>query len=340
MDHVGDVAGTVVSAYGLQPVEVTPIPVDAKRVYYRVTDGSGRQWFAKICPDLAALQQERDAAELAEYARAGDVPVPGVRRTRAGTLVADTGRLPMSLWQYVADAETAEGGLTGRRWQTVGAVVGRLHRHLADHPAAVPTVRAAAGVCDIERSRMSFDRLITAYRGRVRLGTYEAWALEVAEQRRALLDRLAAILSRLPELTVQIVHGDLASPNILLRGDEVAAVIDFWPPMPRYVSWEIARIGCDPRTVLAGDQWVRGLPELLAAYREENPAARLADLVSSVAVGCVWTLASAYTLVEPLDRPGAADASLLAYGRARHDAAVVVLDRLDEVQEMLRDHLR
>ncbi|GAB3430647.1 aminoglycoside phosphotransferase/kinase family protein [Flindersiella endophytica] len=144
----------------------------------------------------------------------------------------------------------------------------------------------------------------------------------------------------LSQLTVQIVHGDLASPNVLLRDDKVAAIIDFWPPMQRYVSWEIVRIGCDPGTVLAGDQWVTGLPDLLAAYREEHPAARPVDLISSVAVGCAWTLASTYTLVEPLERPNVVDASLLAYGRARHEAALAVLDRLDEVQEMLHDHFR
>jgi hypothetical protein len=89
--------------------------------------------------------------------------------------------------------------------------------------------------------------------------------------------------------------------------------------------------------VLAGDQWVTGLPELLTAYRLGNPAARLDDLVSAAVVGCAWTLASAYTLVEPLERPGAASASLLAYGQARHQAALVVLDRLDEIQEILLD---
>lgn len=71
-----------------------------------------------------------------------------------------------------------------------------------------------------------------------------------------------------------------------------------------------------------------------------NSAARLEDLVSAVALRCVWTLASEYTLVEPHDRPSAANASLLAYGQARHRAHLVLLDRLDEIQEMLDDHLQ
>jgi hypothetical protein len=334
------VAGTLVLAYGLHPAEVTRIPAGTATINYLVTDHSGGQWFAKVYRDRTVLQRERDAVELAEFARAGHVPVPGVRRTREGKLVEDTGPLPMSLWQYIADAETAESGLTGGRWQAVGAVLGRLHRCLADHPVAAPTVRPAAGVRDLVVSRANFDRLITEYSRRRTLGPFEEWALDAAKQRRALLDRAAAILARLPELTEQIVHGDLASPNLMLRGDKVAAVIDFQPPTTRYVSWEIARIGCDPRTILLGDQWVTGVPELLAAYRDEHPAARVDDLISVAAVGCAYTLTSTYPLAEPLDNPSAVNHSLQAYGRARHEAALVLLDQLDEIQQVLRDQLR
>ncbi|MEV5961837.1 hypothetical protein AB0L70_08735 [Kribbella sp. NPDC051952] len=96
----------------------------------------------------------------------------------------------MSLWEYVDDAETAEGGLTGARWEAAGAVLGRLHRRLAEHPTASP------------------------------------------------------------------------SPNLLLRGDQIAAV------------------------------------------------------------------ASTYPLTEPLDDPSAVDESLQIYARARHEAALILLDHL------------
>lgn len=334
------VAGTLVVAYGLHPAAVTRIPAGTATVNYLVTDQSGGQWFAKVYRDRTVIQREQDAVELAEFARAGDVPVPGVRRTLEGQLVAGSGQLPMSLWEYVADAETAESGLTGGRWRAVGAVLGRLHRCLADHPESAPTVRPGARVRDLDRSRANFDRLITEYSRRRTLGPFEEWALDAAKQRRSLLDRAAAILAGLPELTEQIVHGDLASPNLMLRGDKVAAVIDFQPPTPRYVSWEIARIGCDPRTVLLGDQWITGLLELLASYLDECPAARLDDLISVAAVGCVYTLASTFPLAEPLNNPSGVNQSLQAYGRARHEAALVLLDRFEESQHALRDHLR
>jgi Ser/Thr protein kinase RdoA (MazF antagonist) len=335
-----DVAGELSVGYDLRPVEVIRIPAGTATINYRVTDDTGGQWFAKVYRDRALLERERAAVELAEFARSGQLPVPSVRRTREGELIKDSGPLPMSVWEFVTDAETAEGGLVGRRWPEIGAMLGRLHRRLAEHAAATPTLRPAAGVYDLDQARARFERLITEYGERGRLDPFGAWAADAVEQRLALLDRVGVILAGLPELTVQIVHGDLASPNLLLRGDEVAAVIDFQPPTPHYLSWEIARIACDPRTVLLGDQWIAGLPELIDAYRDEHPAARPEDLSSLVSVGCAYTLASSYPLAEPLKTTGPVEESLQEYGRARHQAALVLLDRLDDVRELLLDRVR
>ncbi|MFD7919650.1 phosphotransferase enzyme family protein [Streptomyces sp. NPDC059740] len=334
------VAGTLILAYGVHPAEVTQIPVGTATWNYLVTTGSGRRYFAKVYLCHASVAREREAVELAAFARSGGVPVPAVHPTREGALVEKVGRLPMSLWEYVDVAETAEGGLAGARWPAVGTVLGRLHRHLGTHPAAVPRVRDGAEVCDLKRARARFEHLVSEYGRCGRLSPFEEWALDAARQRLALLDRVAVILDGLPALTEQVVHGDLAAPNLLLRGDKVAAVVDFQPPRPRYLAWEVARIGCDPRTVLLGDEWLTGLPALLAAYRDEYPGLPLEDLLCSVAVGCAYTLASTYPLAEPLDDPAAVDAPLEAYGRARHEAALMLLDRLPEVEGVLRDALR
>lgn len=322
------VAGTLERCYGLHAAEIARIPAGTATANYAVTDVAGGRWFAKVYRPHSDLRREREALELAGYARARGVPVPRLRRTRDGRLLQDAGPTPMSLWEYVADAVTAEGGLTGERWRTAGAVLGRLHRVLAGHPAARPALSPATGLCDVDRARARYERLIGEYGRRDALGAFGAWALDAVRERAALLDRVAAILARLPALTTQIVHGDLASPNVLLRGDQVAALIDFQPPEPRHVSWEIARIGCDPRTVLLGGQWVAGLSELLGAYRDEHPGARVDDLASVVAAGCAYTLASTYPLAVPLDDPDAAGPALEAYARARHEAALVLLDQL------------
>ncbi|HWD80658.1 MAG TPA: phosphotransferase [Kribbella sp.] len=317
-------------SYGVGAVEVQRIEGGTNTVNYRVVDGDGRPWFAKVY--RGGLEQERAAIGLTAYAGRAGVPVPEVRRTLDGAVIDE--RMPMSLWEFV-DGETAEGGISGERWPAVGTVLGRLHRRLAEHPAAVPTLRPATGARDLERARTQFDQVIATFRARAELSPFEEWACEAALERRALLGQAGAILAELPPLTVQVLHGDLASPNLMLNGDTVAAVIDFQPPRPGYVAWEIARIGADPRTVMLGDQWIDGFAVLLEAYREEHPAARPDDLLSAVAVGCAYTLGSTF----PLAEPPPITSSLELYARARHSAALVMFERLAEVAEYLRDRL-
>lgn len=335
------VAGTLHVAYRIQPAEVAQVPSGTNTTNYRVTDRDGRLWFAKVYRDHPTLQRERAAVELAEFARAAGAPVPAVRRTSEGDLVEARSLVPMSLWTFLPDTDTAEGALTGGRWPAVGEAVGQLHRLLGGHPAFRPGLRPGAGVCDLPGNQARFERMITAYESNPDPGEFERWALEACRERLAVFGRLAKLLGSLPELMVQIPHGDLASPNVLLRGQTVAGIVDFQAPRARYTVWEIARIGCDPRSLLLGwDAWVSGLSRLLAAYRGAHPDARFEDLLATVVVGCVSMLASTYPLAQPLEAPGEMTASLEIYARARHEAALMLLDRLDEASEVLRDGLR
>lgn len=318
-------------SYGVDAVELHRIDAGTNTINYRVVDADGRRWFAKVY--RGRLEPERAAIELTAYAGQGAVPVAAVRRTLGGAVIDE--RVPMSLWEFV-DGETAQGGITGERWPAVGTVLGRLHRRLAEHPAAVPSLRPATGVRDIERSKRQFDELITTFQARDELSPFEEWACEAALERRALLGRAGAILAELPPLTVQVLHGDLASPNLMLTGDAVAAVIDFQPPRPGFVAWEIARIGADPRTVLLGDQWIDGFGVLLDAYRDEHPAARPDDVLSAIAVGCAHTLGSTF----PLAEPPPVSPSLELYARARHAASLQILERLPDLHERLRSGWR
>lgn len=305
------------------------IPAGTSTDNFVVESGRGERWFAKVYHDHRSLAQEQDAIDLAMYARAGGVPVPAVRRDAAGSSIVRSGDIALSLWEYVEGAETAEGGLAGERWGNVGAVLGRLHRRLATHPDARPSTRPAVELCDMPEARLDYDRIIVEYTQRHVLDEDQAWALDAALHRRSLLPRVQSMLEHLPPLTVQILHGDRAAPNLMMRGDDVAAVIDFQPPSPHHLAWEIARIGCDPRTIVRNSEWLTGLARLLEAYEQENPTVQ-SDMRSIVAAGCAYTRASTYPLKAPLQAPAVNHAGLMEYGRVRHIAALEMLDSLND----------
>ncbi|MEV5463248.1 aminoglycoside phosphotransferase family protein [Streptomyces cellulosae] len=307
---------------------------------YVARDSDGGRWFVKAYPASADLDEERKALELGQFARLGGVPAPDVRRTLHGDLIATADGMAVSVAAYVENAETAEGGLFGERWATVGETVGRLHRTLARHPAGPPRRVPAREVCDVKRAGKRLERLLARYTERPPASEFAAWAQETAAQRLDALPTVAAMLKALPTtLTAQTVHGDLASPNMLLREQHVAAVIDFRPPGHRSPVWELGRIVLDPRTVLAQPDWPTGLADAVAAYRAANPALSAEELLAVPRVAAGYLACSVYPLSEPLDDPAAVTRELEAYGRNRQAAMAALCERLTEAEEVLHDLL-
>lgn len=341
-DRIMAIADTLVLAYGLHPAEIARIPEGTATDNYAIVDRTGRRYFAKVYRDRDRLDLDRASVELSEFAADGGVATARATRTREHELIETHGRLPMSLWSYVPHTETAEGTLAGARWAAVGAAMGHLHRRLAAHAAAPPTLQPGAALCDVAAARDRFERLVLAYQLRPRLGEFETWALQAARERQAALGDVERILASLPQLTVQVMHGDLAGPNVLLKNDDVAAIVDFGPPKPGYLAWEIVRLGCDPASVLSNgmESWLKGYTDLALAYRDANPKAPADDLLFSLRVGCAAKLCSAFPLSAPVERPHVVDAALESYARARHQAALMLLDRLPVLEDALRDALR
>ncbi|MFB6717049.1 phosphotransferase enzyme family protein [Streptomyces sp. NPDC056237] len=341
-EQIEAIAETLVLGYGLHPAEITRIPEGTATDNYAIVDQTGRQHFGKVYRTGSDLDLELASVELSEYAADGGVATARATRTREHELIATHGRLPMSLWSYVPHTETAEGTLAGARWAAVGEAMGRLHSRLATHPAAAPALEPGAAICDVATARERFVRLIFAYQQRPSQGEFEAWALRAARERHAVLGDVESILTALPPLTVQVMHGDLAGPNVLLRNDDVAALVDFGPPTPGYLAWELMRLGCDPKSFQTHgvEKWLTGYTDLALAYRDANPTAPADDLLSSVRVGCTAMLCSAFPLSAPVDRPHLVDAALESYARARHAAALTILEQLPALEEVLCDALR
>ncbi|MEU3046823.1 phosphotransferase [Streptomyces sp. NPDC006984] len=337
------VAGILALLYRIAPTAVSQGPAGTATRNYLAEDREGGRWFVKAYPPGTDVAEERQALALGETARRAGVSVPAVRRTVSGDVIASAGGLSVSVAQYVADTQTAEGGLSDGRWAAVGEAVGRLHRVLAGHPAGPPRPVEARAVCDVARAGRRLEEFLAGWEAAPPSpGGFAAWCAQTAEQRRAALPEVAARLEKLPAtLMTQVVHGDLASPNLLLRGEAVAAVIDFRPPSHRSAAWELGRIVLDPRTVLARpDEWIPGLARAVVAYRAANPRLPAEDLLAVPRVAAGYLACSVYPLSEPLNDPAAVTPALEAYGRARHEATGVLWERLDEAEAVLDDVLR
>ncbi len=283
--------------------------------------------FLKAYRSAGAAIEAAEAIEVTNFAGSGGVPVPRVIPTIDGESIAHAPEAHLSVWEFVTNATTAEAALNTDGWRNLGEVVGRLHTHLATHPSHRPHRRPPSEILDVDRCTAMYDELIDEY---AELGpapgTFAAWARAALKLRRSLLPRAERALAELPDLTVQVVHGDLSALNVLMRGQEVAAIIDFQRPSPHFVAWEIARIACDPRAVARHGGVEPAFGRFRESYVAANPGARQADLDASVAVGAAYTLASTYPLNVALRQPAEFDTAMETYGRNRHDAAVLMLE--------------
>ncbi|MFG2896148.1 phosphotransferase enzyme family protein [Streptomyces zaomyceticus] len=327
--------------FGIVPASLAEGPSGTETSNYVAETAAGDRWFVKTYAAGTDLARAEDAARLSEYARLCGVPVararPVVDQER---LVASYKGTALSVTAYVAGADTADGRLTGRRWEAVGAAVGRLHRGLARHPLGPPALGARDRSFDPGRARRRLTDLVRRYEAEPPRSGFEQWASRTARERLAALPLVERLLEKAPSRTTsQLVHGDLSGPNVLLRGDRVAAVIDFRPPDRRDAMWELGRLALDPRTVLTHADWPQGLARLVAAYHELHPALPVGELVSVVRLAAAYLGCTVYPLNTVVDGLGPVTPSLEAYARNRALAAVELRERLDEAEELLRDRL-
>ncbi|GAA4475598.1 phosphotransferase enzyme family protein [Phytohabitans houttuyneae] len=333
----GAVSKALADVYGLAGVGLQRVLSGVATVNFVADADHGRRVFVKAYQPGADLVKERAAIELSEFAAARGVPTARVLRSERGEVLHMGELAAISVWEFVAGQSGEDVGLSQSQMIAVGSVVGHLHRILSVHPAA-PRRPETGTLCDLGKAARKLERVLRELsRGTALDSDFRAWATEVLLWRQALLPRLATMLEHLPALTSQVVHGDLAVPNVLFHDGQVAAVIDFRPPLPRAVAWEVSRLGCDPRTVLRGDDWVRGFAGLATAYREENPQLPDGDLVAAVRAWVCYSGASIYPFDDLVDRRALLPESLQRYAMDRHHALVAVLERLDEAEAVLRE---
>ena len=330
-----DLAHVVGGAYHLPDLWLRRLPHGAATLNYQGR-ATGRRVFVKHYPPGADLAAERAAIDLSRFAGRAGVPTPAVLPARDGSPIHRTpGGGAVSVWEWVDGQWSGAPGMTAAQMGTVGVVTGRLHRILATHPASSPHPQTAQQWCHPQRCAHELRALLAVVAGTAHPDAFTVWAGEVLRWRLALLPRIAALLAGLPPLRSQVLHGDLAAPNVLWRGANLAALIDFRPPRARPVCWELGRIGCDPRTVPRED-WPDGVAALVANYHAECPETPTADLRALVPAWVCYTAASVYPFGDLLTGTPLLPDDLRAYAKARQQALTTVLDNLPALDERVQ----
>jgi Ser/Thr protein kinase RdoA (MazF antagonist) len=151
-----------------------------------------------------------------------------------------------------------------------------------------------------------------------------------------VIDKIPGLLAELPELTAQILHGDYSPVNLLFDGEQLSAVLDFRPPDPFLIAYDLGRMAFYPNTVVYDPGWMGAARTLITAYQEANPGVAAADIRSCARVALVQLLGSLYGVKQHYLKPGLFQDDLDEFWLLRHRAAGILLDSLAGIDALLQ----
>ncbi len=184
------------------------------------------------------LETERIEGEhaLLEWVVERDIPAPAPVPARSGQTLIEGGGHRWSLARRLPGRHVARGALTAAQARALGEMHGRLQSLLASHPESEDARMTLQW--DIESSKRALARLVELATARGE----EQWIVAALLRQRELLDGLEALtMDAAAALPRQLLHGDFHDQQVLFRGDDVSAVLDWeiWRTDPR--AWELVR---------------------------------------------------------------------------------------------------
>jgi len=331
-----DLTAVLASAYGLPGAVLERLPVGQVTVNYRARVGDQVLFVKHYQGSESDLGAEQAAVDQTQLAGSHQVPVASVRPSVGGDTVVRQDGLVVSVWEWVPGA-VVEDGLSSVQQRAAGATLGRIHTAFADHPAGSgPSAKLEKWLRpDIEKLEATAVKLLGIAGERAQRDAFDEQALRTLAERRAVLHRIPELLGGLPPLTTQVLHGDYSAVNLLFQGDELTAVLDFLPPDPFLVAYELGRIAFDPRTVVLDEDWIAAGVNLVGAYLETNPQVPAAEVTACARVALLQLLTSLYGVKQHYLEPGLLQEDLDQFWLLRHAAAKRLLEGLGDVERAL-----
>lgn len=335
---VDKVATLLVAEYGLSPNRLCRLPIGQGTVNYRVSC-EDREVFVKCYPIDADLPAEGEAIALSDLAGRSGVPVAAAVPTVAGEPISTRERLALSVWEWV-EGRIMTDGLTAAQHHGAGAALGRMHAAFARLPASsglAPQVASWRSV-DVTGLSATIDRLLAIIAERKThsaVDEFDTTAEQTLAERRTMLRHIPSLLSDLPELTAQVLHGDYSPVNILFDDDELAAVVDFRPPDPFLIAYDLGRMAFYPNTVARDETWLKAAATLIRGYLQTNPTVSTSDIRACARVALLQLLGSLYGVKQHYVKPGLFPHDLDEFWLLRHRTASILLEHLADTDDLL-----
>ena len=297
----------------------------------RTTEG---RFFVKEYHTTSDLHAERQALGLTEYAYKCGIPTPKIIRTGSSDLMCVDDGTAFTLFQYVPGT-TSHGCLSINQMAEAGRTLGDIHRHFK----RVKTERASTVAewlnFDENRKSQEIKAYLKIIAHKEKPDDFDEKTYELLLKRKELLKEVSKILNRVSDLTAQVIHNDYSGLNLMFSGDKLNAVIDFNPPTPFLISYEIGRIALSPENLCLPD-WREKAVVLIKEYCGANKVA-LKDVFFAPHMWLVQLIRSTYGVKQHYTNPHELQNELDNFWFQRAHAAELILENIVNLEKIFED---
>ena len=290
-------------------------------------------YFVKQFNVSADPDRERDALRLATHARSRGIPSPRIVVTKTGDFLSVDSQVVLSIFEYVP-AATSGGSLSFRQMIETGATLGALHRLFRWFPATYSPITNGWLSFNTSAKRLEIDRLLRIIGAKLEPDEFDNLARDTLWRKKELLLRIPMMVEPLRALSTQVIHNDYSSPNVLFRGEELVAVVDFQPSEPFLVSYEVGRMALNVEN-LQSSGWFEKSVAFVDAYCRENPV-DVDDIVKAPQAWLVQLIRSTYGIKNHYIRPHEFQEELDRFSLDRSHACDTILKNLAELESVYR----
>ncbi|HEY3480980.1 MAG TPA: phosphotransferase, partial [Streptomyces sp.] len=211
------------------PLTCEPVPLGLLNRGYEITTTRGRFFLKQyLAPDTAdpglIVRQHRATSGLARLGLPATAPLTDIR----GRTVARLGGYAYALFPWIEGSHREGTELDTEQSGRLGALLGAVHTGLARIQPPPPAAERRHPSAEAARTHGQIDQLLALVRGHRPHDAFDALAEHRLLERRALLRQHAH--RRPPDADGPVsgwVHGDFHPLNLLYRGDEPAAIVDW-----------------------------------------------------------------------------------------------------------------
>ncbi|MDD9990094.1 MAG: phosphotransferase [Spirochaetaceae bacterium] len=329
-DAIRFLAG-VARDYSLRPLSMSRVYAGCGTRNWSLRTEEGR-FFVKEYPRQANAEEERQALELAVFARDCGIPTPRVIATHSEDLICTSGDTMFALFEW-ADGCTATRSLSPEQMAQAGGVLGDIHRHFSTIESPLPSETSRWLGFDAADKLREVERYVEIIRRKAEPDDFDRRTLPLLIERQQLVREVPRILQALPSLTTQVIHSDYGLPNVMFRDGRISAVVDFQPPKPFLIAYEVGRVAFAPENFTSSG-WIDKASVLIREYCRAHRVS-VDDIGFAPHVWLVQLIRSMYGVKQHYTRPVELQESLDRFWFQRAHAARTLFANLATLEETL-----